>query len=122
MTFLDRAPDTALARFGKFFRAGKLWQTPESAPDGQGGFTSGEPVSHACLALAVDYSDQRRIALGIPSTDRQVLILAKSLSVIPQVGNEVEAADMAMGGVVNRFDIIAKSTDPAGAVWELQVR
>lgn len=122
MTFIDRAPATALARFGKYFKDGTLYKATEGASDGQGGFAEGAETAYPCKALATDYSDQRRVALGIPASDRQVLVLARSLAAIPEVGDTIEAVDMAGGGVLTRYEIIARTSDPAGACYELQAR
>jgi len=90
--------------------------------DGQGGWIPGEPVQHPCKALVTDPSDYRRIALGIPATDRLVLVLGASLpaGVIPGAGHQITAPDPLQGLALTTFDVIAKTGDPAGALCKLQ--
>lgn len=124
MSMLDGWPAQALADFGGDFRPGILHVTAEGVDDGQGGFTEGATTDHDCLALVTDYSDYRRQTLGIPATDRQILILAASLpaGVIPAKGDGITADDPAKGLEPSDFEVIAKTGDPAGALFKVQAR
>jgi len=124
MSMLDGAAEQALKDFGGDFRDGVLLMPGEGVSDGQGGFTAGTPTPHPCKVLITDYSDYRRQALGIPATDRQALVLAASLpsGVVPAAGHDLTAPDPSKGGQPGTFQVIAKSGDPASALYKLQVR
>lgn len=125
MSILTGLADEALADFAEDFEDGTLIVPGARTPDGQGGFFNGPAVSYPCKALVVDYSDYRRQTLGIPATDRQVLVLGASLPVyvaIPVVGSKITAPDPAKGGAPTTFVVIAKSGDPASALYRLQGR
>uniref|UniRef100_UPI0028A670C7 hypothetical protein n=1 Tax=Brevundimonas sp. TaxID=1871086 RepID=UPI0028A670C7 len=59
-----------------------------------------------------------------PATDRLVLVLGGSLpaGVIPAKGHKITAPDPSKGLALSTFDIIAKTGDPAAALYELQGR
>ena len=122
MSILTGLAEEALEDFADDFEEGTLIVPGARTPDGQGGFTNGTPTSYPCKALVVDYSDYRRQTLGIPATDRQVLVLGASVTVIPAKGHKITAPDPAKGGEPTTFEIIAKSGDPASAVYRLQGR
>ena len=114
----------ALEDFGDDFESGVLTVPSQKVSDGQGGFTTGQPVTHGCKTLVTDYTDYRRQSLGIPATDRQVLVLGASLpaGLIPLKGHKITAPDPSAGGALKTFEVIAKSGDPASAVYRLQAR
>ncbi len=120
MSILDGAAAGALKDFGSDFADGVLLVPGPRSSDGQGGFTNAEPYEYDCKVLVTDYSDTRRLALGVPGTDRQILVLGASVSVVPAKGNTVRAPDPAKGGDLTDFLVVAKSGDPAGAVYRLQ--
>lgn len=124
MGMLDGWPEQALKDFGGDFRPGVLHVSAEGADDGQGGFTEGATTDHACLALVADYSDYRRQSLGIPATDRLILVLAASLpaGVVPAKGDGITADDPANGLQPALFEVIAKTGDLAGALFKVQGR
>lgn len=124
MSIVDGLAAEALADFGEDFGDGVLTVPGTRTSDGQGGWIDGSPTPHPCRALLTDYSDFRRQALGIPATDRQVLVLGASLpaGVIPGAGHKVTVADPAFGLTLRTFDIVGRSGDPAGALYKLQVR
>ena len=124
MSIITGVAAEALADFGEDFEGGSLIVPGAPSPDGQGGFTNGVSTVYQCLVLVTDYSDHRRQALGIPATDRQVLILGASLpsGVIPDKGHKITAPDPSKGLALSTFDVIAKTGDPAGALYKLQAR
>lgn len=115
MSILDELPAEVAEALDDVFRPVVLKVPGVSTPDGQGGFTPGEPTSHPCKALVDDYSDFRRSSAGIPATDRKIIILAASLSVEPAVGHTITAEG-------RDWQIIALTRDPAVATWEVQGR
>lgn len=123
MGMLDGWPEQALKDFGPDLKDGTLNVPGPRVSDGQGGFTTGTPVPHTCKALVTDYSDYRRVSLGIPATDRQILVLAASLpaAVVPAAGHQISAWDPTTRGLRD-FQVIARSGDPAGAIYKLQAR
>lgn len=124
MSILTGLAAEAHEDFGDDFEDGTLTVPGQKVSDDQGGFTTGQPVTHGCKALVTDYSDYRRQSLGIPATDRQVLVLGASLpaGVIPAKGHKITAPDPSNGGALKTFDIIAKTGDPASALYRLQAR
>lgn len=110
--------------FAEDFEDGTLIVPGPQVSDGQGGYISGPPTSYPCKALMTDYSDFRRASLGIPGTDRLVLVLGGSLpaGVIPAKGHKITAPDPAKGLAPSTFEVIAKTGDPAAALYELQGR
>lgn len=122
MSILDGLAEETLAAFGDDFNDAVLTVPGAQTPDGQGGFVASAPATHACKALVTDYSDYRRVALGIPATDRLILVLAASLSVRPRNGHTITAADPENGGAERAFQIVGKKGDPAGALYKLQAR
>jgi len=123
MGVLDRVPGIVNNALGSLVFADGFLNVPGTqTSDGQGGWIPGTPVSHPCKAIVTDPSDYRRISLGIPATDRLVLVLGASLSVIPMAGHSITAPDPLKGNALTTFAIIARSTDPAGALYKLQGR
>lgn len=124
MSIITGVAAEALEDFGADFEDGVLTVPGARTADGQGGFTTGTPAPHGCKALITNYSDFRRVALGIPATDRLVLVLGASLpsGVIPAKGHKITAPDPAKGLTPATFDVIAVSGDPAAAVYKLQSR
>lgn len=126
MSIITGVAAEALDDFGEDFEDGVL-TVPDSATkvtDGQGGWTYEDAPEHACKALLTNYSDFRRQALGIPATDRLVLVLGASLpaGVIPAKGNRITAPDPAKGLAPATFEVISITGDPAAAVYKLQAR
>ena len=124
MSILDGLAAEALEDFGDDFEDGTLTVPGAKVSNGQGGFTTGSPTDHPCKALVTRYSDYRRQALGIPATDRQVLVLGASLpaGVIPAKGCKITAPDPAKGLALTTFEVIAIDGDPASALYRLQGR
>ena len=122
MSILDGIAEEALAAFGDDFRDATLLVPTAGTADGQGGNIPGAPSEHPCKAIVTDPSDYRRIALGIPATDRLVLVLGASLSVVPLKGHSITAPDPLNGNALTTFLIIARKADPAGALYKLQAR
>ena len=125
MSMLDGLAEEALEDFGDDFRDGVLSIPGERGSDGQGGqIDLLPPTVHPCKALVTDYSDYRRLTLGIPGADRQILVLGASLpaGVVPAKGHSITAPDPSNGGVPRSFEIIAKAGDSASAVYRLQGR
>lgn len=124
MSIITGEAEAAYEDFAEDFEDGVLKVPGGWDSDGQGGQIPQDLVSHPCKALVADYSDYRRISLGIPATDRQVLVLGGSLpaGVIPAKGHKITAPDPSNGGAMRTFDVIAKTGDPASALYKLQAR
>lgn len=124
MSIITGVAEEALEDFGEDFEDGALTVPGARVPDGQGGFKTGPATVYPCKVLLTDYSDYRRQTLGIPATDRQVLVLGASLAagVIPAKGHRITAPDPAKGLLPTTFDVIAKTGDPAAALYKLQAR
>jgi hypothetical protein len=82
--------------------------------DTRGGFVETETASD-CQALVIDYTATARAQIGIPDTDRNIMILGHGLSVPPIPGNVI-----AIDGY--RWVVIQTTRDPAKAVYECQAR
>lgn len=117
MSILDDLPGEIAEALDDVFRSATLKTPGTPTSDGQGGWIPGSPTSKTCKALVEDYSDFRRHALGIPATDRKIIVLAASIQdgAEPKPGNaiNIESRD---------WSIIAVSRDPAAATYEVQGR
>lgn len=124
MSVLDGVAQEAYDDFVEDFEDGTLTVPGGRVSDNQGGWINTDPQEHPCKALVTDPSDYRRIALGIPATDRLVLVLGASLpsGVIPGAGQKITAPDPLKGLALTTFDVIAKTGDPAAALYKLQAR
>lgn len=122
MSAVDGVAAQALADFGPDFGDGVLTVPGERVSDGQGGYVAIETSEHPCKVLLTSPSDYRRIALGIPATDRLALVLGASVAVIPQKGHRITAPDPLKGLAKATFEVVAVSSDPAGALFKLQAR
>jgi hypothetical protein len=124
MSIITGAAADALADFGDDFEDGTLSVPGRRTSDGQGGWKAGEPVEYPCKALVSRYKDYRRINLGIPATDRRVLVLAASLpdGIYPAKGHKITVPDPAKGLALTTFEVIERTGDLAGALAELQAR
>jgi hypothetical protein len=124
MSIITGVAAEALADFGDDFEEGILIIRSDRIPDGQGGYTYDSLAEHPCKVLVTNYSDLRRQALGIPATDRLVLVLGASLpaGVIPANGHKITASDPAKALAPATFDVIAITGDPAAAIYKLQAR
>lgn len=124
MSIITGVAQEALEDFGEDFEDGALTVPGSRTPDGQGGFTTGPATIYPCKALVGSYKDTRRAALGIPATDRRVLILAASLpsGIYPARGHKIAAPDPAKGLLMTTFEVIERTGDLAGALAELQAR
>ena len=100
--------------------AGPLVFSPASlrrvarVPDGRGGQTETETAVD-CQALVTEYSLHARTALGIPDTDRKIMVLGYGLTPPPMTGNL-----LVVDGY--RWVIVQTTRDPAKAVYECQCR
>lgn len=124
MSIITGVAQEAYDDFNEDFEDGSLTVPGTRVPDGQGGFTTGPATIYPCKALVGSYRDTRRVALGIPVTDRRVLVLAASLpaGIYPAKGHRVTAPDPAKGLLMTTFDVIERTGDLAGALAELQAR
>lgn len=124
MSIITGVAEEALEDFADDFEDGTLEIPGGWISDGEGGQIPQDPALHPCKALVTDYNDYRRLSLGIPATDRQVLVLGRSLplGVIPAKGHKITAPDPSNGGAPRTFDVIAKTGDPASALYKLQAR
>jgi hypothetical protein len=124
MSIITGVAEEALEDFADDFEDGTLEIPGGWTSDGEGGQVATNPETHPCKALVTDYSDHRRLSLGIPATDRQVMVLGRSLplGIIPAKGHKITASDPSNGGAPRTFDVIAKTGDPASALYKLQAR
>lgn len=124
MSIISGVAQEAYDDFAEDFEDGTLTVPGGWISDGQGGQIVQAPVSHPCKALVTDPSDFRRVALGIPASDRLVLVLGASLpsGVIPSAGHKITAPDPLQGLALRTFDVIGRTGDPAGALLKLQAR
>lgn len=124
MSIITGLQAEAYEDFAEDFEDGVLIVPGAQVSDGQGGYVSGPPTSHHCKALVADYDVYRRASLGIPGSDRLVLVLGGSLpaGIIPAKGHKITAPDPAKGLAPSTFDVISKTGDPAAALYELQAR
>lgn len=124
MSIIDGVAEEALEDFGEDFEDGVLTVPGEQTSDGQGGWTHSATEQHNCKALLTDYSDHRRLAPGIPKSDRLVLVLGASLpqGVIPGEGHTITVPDPSNGMVMRTLDVVGKTGDPAAALYKLQAR
>ena len=97
MSALDTLPNILADAMGlTLFRAANLYR-------GASAF--------ACRALVTEYSDFQRLAGGIPEKDRNVIILARTVTTVPKAGDTI-----VIDGGAWRLNQIAR--DPAGATYE----
>lgn len=123
MSIVDGLAEEMLDAFGDEFKDGTVHAPGTQTADGQGGWIAGSPVDHPCKALVTDPSDTRRLALGIPATDRLILVLAASLDVLPLSGWHITAPDPHAGFADKTFLIIPPVRgDPAAVLYRLQAR
>lgn len=124
MSIITGVAQEAYDDFNEDFEDGSLTVPGTRAPDGQGGFTTRPATIYPCKALVGSYRDTRRVALGIPATDRCVLVLSASLptGIYPAKGHRITAPDPAKGLLMATFDVIKRTGDLAGALAELQAR
>lgn len=122
MSIVDGLAAEMLDAFGDEFKDGTVHAPGTQTTDGQGGWIAGSPVDHACKVLVTEPSDYRRIVLGIPASDRLILVLAASLTVTPVDGWTITAPDPDRGFADRTFLIVAKKSDPAGVLYRLQAR
>lgn len=117
MSVLDRAPGIVAKALGPVFRDATLKVSSGRDSNGQGGWIPRAAVSHPCKALVDDFSDFRRLNVGIPASDRKIILLAQSLpvGVAPAVGQTITAEG-------RDWQIISVSRDPAEATYEVQAR
>lgn len=117
MSVLDDLPSEIAEALGDVFRDATLKVPGTPISDGQGGWIPGGPISYSCMALVDDFSDFRRSALGIPGSDRKIIVLAATLpsEAAPAVGHTITAEG-------RDWQIVGLSRDPAAATYELQGR
>lgn len=117
MSILDDLPSEIAEALDDVFRSATLKIPGEGTGDGQGGTITGDPTTYSCRALVDDFSDFRRSALGIPGTDRRIILLAATLpsGVRPAVGHAITAEG-------RDWSIVAVTRDPAAATYEIQGR
>lgn len=91
--------------------------TPSVGSPDVDSFDPPPPISttYTCKAIVESYSERFRLDGLVEQNDRKVLILAKSLAVVPKAGGRVT-----ISGIT--FTAIEVTTDPATAVWEVRGR
>jgi hypothetical protein len=124
MSIITGVAQEAYDDFAEDFEDGTLTVPGAGTSDGQGGTIPGDPVAHPCKVLLTDPTDYRRVALGIPATDRLALVLGASLpsGIIPSPGHKITAPDPLQGMALKTFDVVGRTGDPAGALLKLQAR
>ena len=86
-------------------------QDPESSPWAPT-FTT---VDYSCQGLRDSYTALDRAGGNILESDVKVLILAPTLAIEPVPGDSVTIDG-------KTYSVVTVSTDPAGALWEVQAR
>lgn len=81
--------------------------------DGAGGFTYSY-TDYAAKGFVDEYSDYSRLN-GIPATDRKIVVLGKSTTIVPEKDD-----DVTIEGV--RYQVIDVQRDPVEATYTLQGR
>ena len=72
-------------------------------------------TAYPCRGVVIDYKDYRIDGTVIKRGDRQVMVIANTLSVVPVSGDKITA----QGAI---YFVVNVSRDPATATWTLQVR
>jgi hypothetical protein len=105
------------AAFASTFYAAAVNVTTNAASDPETSWIPGASttVAHSCLGMVDEFSAYYLANGLVQANDRRVLILATSLDVTP-----TEAMTVTIRGAT--YQIVKVVTDPALAVWELQVR
>ncbi len=89
-------------------------QAASFASDGRGGQTKSYATGVAAKGVVEDYKDYLR-GSTIPATDRKILILSASTTVIPKRGDRVTIR-------ARTYDVIEVSEDPSISLYTLQAR
>ena len=72
-------------------------------------------TSYACQGVVLDYKEYRVDGKIIQQGDRQVLIIASTLTIVPIPGDKIHA----QGEI---YSVVNSTRDPASATYTLQVR
>lgn len=84
--------------------------------------TAGATTAYPCKAINDEWGSFDRANGLVASSDRKVLILATSLAVTPQAGDQITIQGVTLTVVSDGEGRPAVSTDPASAVWTLRCR
>lgn len=112
MSILDSLPSIIAGALSDTFRDATLTRVSNSTSDGRGGYVQ-VTVTDACKALVLDYSAFQRGQLGIPTSERKIMILAATLNsgMAPKPGDRLTIAG-------REWSIIEVTSDPANATYE----
>lgn len=100
--------------FATVFDAATLYRTTLRASDARGGRRL-QWASYTAKALVDDYSAFLRSTLGIPASERKLIILGTSCEVTPQPGDIVTAQGAS-------WELIEIKRDPAAATYECRAK
>lgn len=124
MNVLSGLPGIIASAMGQtLFRAATLHAKTPRVPDGRGGFIAGTIKKLKCRALVTEFTDYQRMMgnvaidgaadeqAGIAASDRNIIILAATLSGIPKAGDTIVIDGEA-------WNIATAKSDPANATYE----
>lgn len=105
--------------FQSTFYDATLTRVTPGTPDEDEPWTPVAPTTadYACKAIVEEYSDYHRANTLIEANDRKVLVLADSLSTVPNPATDT----ITIRGETYTIVPPAK-IDPANVVWEIQAR
>jgi len=112
LSILDSLPSIIGNALSDMFRDATLTRITKGASDGMGGYAQ-TTATDACKALVTEYTAWQRQALGIPSNERKILILAATLNsgMAPKPGDRITIQG-------REWSIVEVSSDPANATYE----
>jgi len=115
MSVLNDMPGLINGALGAIAEDITLTQSDGLVADGQGGWTQGTTTDYAGKGFIEDYTDKERLEGGVPETDRKILLLADSVNTEPSPQDRITVRGQT-------YQVIMGKTDPAQAVYVLQVR
>jgi hypothetical protein len=110
VSILDTVAATVAAAFANVFYPATLYSPHLRHSDGRGGRVP-TYTAYTGKALVNDYSVFLRGTLGIPASERNVILLGGSFTVIPKVGDVVTVQGAS-------WEVIEIKRDPAAATYE----
>jgi len=110
MSILDSLPGIISSALSDMFRDATLTRVGPGASDGRGGYTE-TTTTDACKGLVTEYTAWQRQALGIPASERKILLLAATLTAAPKPGDRVTIQGKA-------WSVVDVTSDPANATYE----
>ena len=107
---LDSIRAAAGSAFATIFDEATLYRVTTRISDGRGGWAQ-VWSTYTARALVDDYSTFLRGTLGIPASERKIIILGASCAVAPSVGDLITAQGAT-------WEVIEVRRDPAAATYD----